>query len=296
MLTLNLHKKFYLPKIEKIMKLNDLDIDNQLPFTLFGGLNVLEDLDLTLQVAEVFVNTTNELKIPFVFKASFDKANRSSINSYRGVGLDMGLEIFSAVKNEFGVPIITDVHEIDQVAPVSEVVDVLQIPAFLARQTDLVVEIAWSGKPINIKKPQFMSPGQMKNIVDKCTEAGNSNVILCERGSNFGYDNLVVDMLGFQVMKDTTNNAPIIFDVTHSLQCRDPMGAASGGRRNQLVELARAGMATGLAGLFLEAHPDPDKARCDGPSALPLHQLKPFLEQVKAIDDTVKSLPKLEIA
>ena len=278
------------------MKLNDLDIDNQLPFTLFGGLNVLEDLDLTLQVAEVFVNITNELKIPFVFKASFDKANRSSINSYRGVGLDLGLEIFSAVKKEFGVPIITDVHEIDQVIPVAEVVDVLQIPAFLARQTDLVVEIAKAGRPINIKKPQFMSPGQMKNIVDKCMEAGNSDVILCERGSNFGYDNLVVDMLGFQVMKDATNNAPIIFDVTHSLQCRDPMGAASGGRRNQLVELARAGIATGLAGLFLEAHPDPDKARCDGPSALPLHQLKPFLEHVKAIDDTVKSLPKLEIA
>lgn len=278
------------------MKLNDINIDNQLPFTLFGGLNVLEDLDLTLNVAEIFVNTTNELKIPFVFKASFDKANRSSINSYRGVGLDQGLEIFSAVKNEFGVPIITDVHEIEQVTPVAEVVDVLQIPAFLARQTDLVVEIAKAGRPINIKKPQFMSPGQMKNIVDKCIKAGNSDVILCERGSNFGYDNLVVDMLGFQVMKETTNNAPIIFDVTHSLQCRDSMGEASGGRRNQLVELARAGMATGLAGLFLEAHPNPNKARCDGPSALPLHQLKPFLKQVKAIDDTVKSLPKLEIA
>jgi 2-dehydro-3-deoxyphosphooctonate aldolase (KDO 8-P synthase) len=241
------------------------------------------------------MNVTQELDIPFVFKASFDKANRSSVHSYRGVGLEKGLEIFSAVKKEFGVPIITDVHEIYQVAPVSEVVDVLQIPAFLARQTDLVFEIAKSGKVINIKKPQFMSPGQMKNIVDKCNEAGNFNVMLCERGSNFGHDNLVVDMLGFQVMKDTTNNAPIIFDVTHSLQCRDPMGKASGGRRSQLVELARAGMACGLGGLFLEAHPDPDKAKCDGPSALPLHQLQAFLEQVKAIDDTVKSLPKLEI-
>lgn len=276
--------------------IKNIHLGNSHPFVLFGGLNVLENLDLTLIVAEKFIKETQDLGIPFVFKASFDKANRSSINSYRGVGLEQGLEIFSAVKEEFGVPIITDVHEIDQVAPVSEVVDVLQIPAFLARQTDLVVEIARSGKPINIKKPQFMSPGQMKNILDKCIEAENSNVILCERGSNFGYDNLVVDMLGFQVMKDATNNAPIIFDVTHSLQCRDPMGEASGGRRNQLVELARAGMATGLAGLFLEAHPDPRKARCDGPSALPLHQLKPFLEQVKAIDDTVKSLPKLEIA
>jgi 2-dehydro-3-deoxyphosphooctonate aldolase (KDO 8-P synthase) len=271
------------------------DIRNDSQFTLFGGLNVLEDMDSTLYAAAKFVEITSLLGIPFVFKASFDKANRSSISSFRGVGLDTGLEIFSAVKKEFGVPVITDVHEIYQVAPVAEVADVLQIPAFLARQTDLVVQIAKSGKPINIKKPQFMSPGQMKNIVDKCNEAGNSNVMLCERGSNFGYDNLVVDMLGFQVMKDATNNAPIIFDVTHSLQCRDQMGKASGGRRNQIVELARAGMACGLAGLFLEAHPDPDRAKCDGPSALPLHQLQAFLEHVKAIDDTVKSLPKLEI-
>ena len=278
------------------IKIGNVVLGNYQPFTLFGGLNVLEDLDSTLFLAAHFAKVCHDLNIDYVFKASFDKANRSSINSYRGVGLEQGLEIFSAVKKEFGVPIITDVHEINQVAPVAEIVDVLQIPAFLARQTDLVVEIARASRPINIKKPQFMSPGQMKNIVEKCMEAGNSDVILCERGSNFGYDNLVVDMLGFHVMKETTNNAPIIFDVTHSLQCRDPMGAASGGRRNQLVELARAGMATGLAGLFLEAHPDPNKARCDGPSALPLHQLKPFLEQVKAIDDTVKSLPKLEIA
>lgn len=276
--------------------IKNIHLGNSHPFVLFGGLNVLEDLDLTLNVADRFIKDTQDLGIPFVFKASFDKANRSSINSYRGVGLEQGLEIFSAVKEEFGVSIITDVHEIKQVASVAEIADVLQIPAFLARQTDLVVEIARAGKPINIKKPQFMSPGQMRNIVDKCMEAGNSDVILCERGCNFGYDNLVVDMLGFQVMKETTNNAPIIFDVTHSLQCRDPLGEASGGRRNQLVGLARAGMATGLAGLFLEAHPDPSKALCDGPSALPLHQLKPFLEQVKAIDDTVKSLPELEIA
>ena len=277
------------------MRFKNIELLNESPFVLFGGVNVLENEALTLSVCEEFIKETQNLEIPFVFKASFDKANRSSISSYRGVGLEQGLNIFSAVKKEFGVPIITDVHESGQVEAVAEVVDVLQIPAFLARQTDLVVEIARSGKPINIKKPQFMSPSQMKYIVDKCMETGNSNVILCERGSSFGYDNLVVDMLGFKVMKDATNNAPIIFDVTHSLQCRDPMGAASGGRRNQLVELARAGMATGLAGLFLEAHPDPDKARCDGPSALPLHQLKPFLEQVKAIDDTVKSLPKLEI-
>ena len=278
------------------MKVGDIEVNNDSPFTLFGGLNVLEDLSSTLYAAEMFVEATSQLGIPFVFKASFDKANRSSINSFRGVGLDQGMEIFSAVKKEFGVSVITDVHEIDQISIVSEVADVLQIPAFLARQTDLVVKISQAGKPINIKKPQFMSPGQIKNIVEKCKEAGNSQVMICERGSNFGYDNLVVDMLGFQVMKDTTDNAPIIFDVTHSLQCRDPSSDASGGRRSQLVELARAGMATGLAGLFLEAHPDPDNARCDGPSALPLHLLKPFLEHVKAIDDTVKSLPKLSIS
>ena len=278
-----------------MMYIDKLQISNDSPFTMFGGLNVLEDMDSTLYAAEKFVETTFFLGIPFVFKASFDKANRSSISSFRGVGLERGLEIFSAVKKEFGVPVITDIHEICQVAPVAEVVDVLQIPAFLARQTDLVVEISKAGKPINIKKPQFMSPGQMQNIVDKCKDAGNPNVMLCERGSNFGYDNLVVDMLGFQVMKDATNNAPIIFDVTHSLQCRVPLGKASGGRRSQLVELARAGMACGLAGLFLEAHPNPDRAKCDGPSALPLHLLQAFLEHVKAIDDTVKSLPKLEI-
>lgn len=277
------------------MNFDKFDICNDRPFTLFGGLNVLEDLDSTLHTVEKFVKVTNLLGIPFVFKASFDKANRSSMSSFRGVGLEKGLEIFSVVKKEFGVPILTDIHEIYQVAPVAEIVDVLQIPAFLARQTDLVVQIAKSEKPINIKKPQFMSPGQMKNVVDKCNEAGNTNVMLCERGSSFGYDNLVVDMLGFQVMKDATNNAPIIFDVTHSLQCRDPMGQTSGGRRNQLVDLARAAMACCLAGLFLEAHPDPDRAKCDGPSALPLHQLQAFLEHVKAIDETVKSLPKLEI-
>jgi len=278
------------------VKINELQLSNNSPFVLFGGLNVLESLDSTLRTVECFVSVVEELGVPFVFKASYDKANRSSNNSFRGVGVHQGMEILSAVKKEFGIPVITDVHEIDQVSIVSEVVDVLQIPAFLARQTDLVFKMAQSGKPINVKKPQFMSPSQTKNVVEKFKEAGNSQVILCERGSSFGYDNLVVDMLGFQIMKDVTNNAPIIFDVTHSLQCRDPSSDASGGRRSQLLELARAGMATGLAGLFLEAHPDPDSARCDGPSALPLHLLKPFLEHVKAIDDVVKSLPKLSIS
>jgi len=199
------------------------------------------------------------------------------------------------LKKEFGVPIITDVHEPWQAAPVAEVVDILQLPAFLARQTDLVTALAITGKPINIKKPQFLSPGQMVHIVKKFKEAGNDQLMLCDRGSCFGYDNLVVDMLGFGVMKETCGDLPIIFDVTHALQQRDPLGAASGGRRKQALELARAGMAVGIAGLFLEAHPDPDNAKCDGPSALPMDLLEPFLTQVKAIDDLVKSMPMLEI-
>ena len=277
------------------MKLNHQVLANNAPFTLFGGLNVLEDLDSTLFACEKYVEITNKLGIPYVFKASFDKANRSSIHSYRGVGLEEGMKIFAAVKKEFDVPVITDVHEPWQAEPVAEVCDVLQLPAFLARQTDLVVALAKTGRVINIKKPQFLSPHQMKNIVDKFKEAGNEQLILCERGSNFGYDNLVVDMLGFGVMKKITGDLPIIFDVTHALQQRESGAAASGGRRNQVLDLALAGMATRLAGLFLEAHPDPDKARCDGPSALPLAMLEAFLAQVKAVDDVVKAMPVLDI-
>ena len=277
------------------MKLNHQVLANNAPFTLFGGLNVLEDLDSTLFACEKYVEITNKLGIPSVFKASFDKANRSSIHSYRGVGLEEGMKIFAAVKKEFDVPVITDVHEPWQAEPVAEVCDVLQLPAFLARQTDLVVALAKTGRVINIKKPQFLSPHQMKNIVDKFKEAGNDQLILCERGSNFGYDNLVVDMLGFGVMKKITGDLPIIFDVTHALQQRESGAAASGGRRNQVLDLALAGMATRLAGLFLEAHPDPDKARCDGPSALPLAMLEAFLAQVKAVDDVVKAMPVLDI-
>jgi 2-dehydro-3-deoxyphosphooctonate aldolase (KDO 8-P synthase) len=284
--------------LEKKVKVHigsGIDIGNNLPFVLFGGLNVLENLDLTLDVCGQFVETTRKLNVPFVFKASFDKANRSSIHSYRGVGLDEGLTILSAVKERFGVPVITDVHEVEQAAAVGQVADVLQVPAFLARQTDLVVAIAKTGKPINVKKPQFMSPTQLKHVVTKCREVGNDQVILCERGSSFGYDNLVVDMLGFRQMAEATGGCPVIFDVTHSLQNRDPLGEASGGRRRQVLDLARAGMAVGLGGLFLEAHPDPDNARCDGPSALPLHLLEAFLTQIKAIDDLVKGMPVLDI-
>ena len=279
----------------KVVRIGDIAVANNLPFVLFGGINVLESEDLALRACEKYVDVTRKLNIPYVFKASWDKANRSSIYSFRGQGLEEGIRIFQKLKQEFGVKIITDVHEIDQVKPLSEIVDVLQLPAFLARQTDLVRALAQSNKVINVKKPQFISPSQISNIVEKFAESGNNDVILCERGATFGYDNLVVDMLGFGVMKKASNGSPVIFDVTHSLQCRDPNGAASGGRRQQEAELARAGMAVGLAGLFLEAHPDPDHAKCDGPSALPLDKLEPFLCQIKRIDELVKSFDDLKI-
>jgi 2-dehydro-3-deoxyphosphooctonate aldolase (KDO 8-P synthase) len=280
---------------EQTVAVGNVNIANTAPFVLLGGVNVLESRDFALQVAQHYVEVCTRLGIPYIFKASFDKANRSSIHSYRGPGLEEGLSILAEVKSTFGVPVITDVHTPEQAAPTAQVCDIIQLPAFLARQTDLVEAMAATGAVINIKKPQFLSPSQMANIVEKFGECGNTRVMLCERGSNFGYDNLVVDMLGFGVMKQTCGNAPLVFDVTHALQCRDTGGAASGGRRAQVADLARSGMALGLAGLFLEAHPDPDKALCDGPSALPLAQLEPFLQQVKAVDDLVKSLPPLII-
>lgn len=279
---------------QKVVKIGNIRVANDLPLVLFGGMNVLESRDLAMRVCEHYLRITEKLGIGYVFKASFDKANRSSVHAYRGPGLEQGLKIFQELKNTFAVPLITDIHQPEQAQVVAEVVDVIQLPAFLARQTDLVEAMAKTGAVINVKKPQFLSPGQMGNIVEKFHECGNQQVILCDRGSNFGYDNLVVDMLGFSVMKQVSGYAPVIFDVTHALQCRDPFGAASGGRRAQVAELARAGMATGLAGLFLEAHPDPARARCDGSSALPLHCLQPFLEQIKAIDDLVKSFPPLD--
>lgn len=274
---------------------SDIHVSNHGAFVLFGGVNVLESKDLALRCAEEYVRVTRKLGIPYVFKGSYDKANRSSIHSYRGPGLEEGLKILEAVKTEFGVPVITDVHEPWQAQPVAEVVDVLQLPAFLARQTDLVVALAKTSRVINIKKPQFLSPSQVGNIVEKFKEAGNDQLILCDRGTCLGYDNLVVDMLGFSVMKNTTGGLPVIFDVTHSLQQREAGAKASGGRRAQVLELARSGLAIGLAGLFLEAHPDPAQARCDGPSALPLDQLEPFLTQLKALDDLVKSFAPVVI-
>lgn len=280
---------------QQTVQLGAVPIANSAPFVLLGGVNVLESRDFALRVAEHYVAVCDRLGIPLVFKASYDKANRSSIHSFRGPGLEQGLAILTAVKAQFGVPVMTDVHAPEQAAAAADVCDIIQLPAFLARQTDLVAALAATGAIINIKKPQFLSPSQMANVAEKFRECDNDRLLICERGSNFGYDNLVVDMLGFGVMKKTCGDIPLIFDVTHALQCRDPLGAASGGRREQVLELARAGMAIGLAGLFLEAHPEPSKALCDGPSALPLHQLEPFLAQVKAVDDLVKSLPPLLI-
>jgi len=279
----------------KTIKVQNIDVANDRPFVLFGGMNVLESRDLAMSIAESYIEVTQKLGIPYVFKASFDKANRSSIHSFRGPGLDEGLKIFEEIKKTFNVPVITDVHEIDQCQPVAEVCDIIQLPAFLARQTDLVAAMAKTDAVINIKKPQFLSASQMQHIADKFRECGNDKLILCERGTSFGYDNLVVDMLGFRTMKEVTGGAPVIFDVTHSLQCRDPGGAASSGRRQQVLELARAAMGVEIAGLFLESHPDPDKAKCDGPSALPLALLEPFLAQIKAVDDLVKTLPAVDI-
>ena len=264
--------------------------DNRRPFVLIGGMNVIESEALVLDVAGKFVEVTRELGIPYVFKASFDKANRSSIRSFRGPRLDEGLAVLAEVKRQFSVPVLTDVHEPHQAAPAAQIADILQLPAFLARQTDLVVAIAQTGAAINIKKPQFLAPQEMRHIINKCHEAGNDRVILCERGTSFGYNNLVVDMLGMDEMKSM---APVVFDATHSLQRPGGRADSAGGRRAQAAALARSGMALGIAGLFLEAHPDPEAALCDGPSALPLSALRPYLAQMLEVDRLVKSFPDL---
>ncbi|WP_413615880.1 3-deoxy-8-phosphooctulonate synthase [Halomonas cupida] len=278
---------------QRTIEFAGLRAGNSLPLVLFAGMNVLESRDMAMEVAEKYVEVTGKLGIPYVFKASFDKANRSSIHSFRGPGVEKGLEILAEVKQRFGVPVITDVHEPWQAAPVAEVADVIQLPAFLARQTDLVVAMAETGAVINIKKPQFLAPHEMRHIITKFKEAGNERILLCERGSSFGYNNLVVDMLGFGEMKDS--GFPLLFDVTHSLQRPGGRADSADGRRAQVLDLTRAGVAVGIAGLFLEAHPDPDSAKCDGPCALPLDKLEPFLTQVKALDDLVKGFPEIEI-
>jgi 2-dehydro-3-deoxyphosphooctonate aldolase (KDO 8-P synthase) len=276
----------------KTITVSDIPFANNQPFVLLGGMNVLESREMALEVAEHYVTVTKKLGIPYVFKASFDKANRSSIHSFRGPGLEQGLEILHEIKNRFKVPVITDIHEPWQAAPAAQVADILQLPAFLSRQTDLVQAMADTGAAINIKKAQFLAPEEMRHILSKFEEAGNHRLMLCERGSSFGYNNLVVDMLGFSVMKKFAY--PLIFDVTHSLQKPGGLSTSADGRRADVTALALAGISQGIAGLFLEAHPDPGKAKCDGPCALPLDKLEDFLMQVKAVDDLVKSFVEID--
>ena len=276
---------------QKTISVGELKLGNEKPFVLVGGINVIESENMALKVAETFRSITERLGIPYIFKASFDKANRSSIDSFRGPGLEKGLRILEKIKTEFNVPILTDVHEPQQAVPAAEVADILQLPAFLSRQTDLVVSLAKTKAVINIKKAQFLSPQEMGNIIKKCENSGNSQLILCERGTSFGYNNLVVDMLGFSLLKDFSY--PVLFDVTHSLQRPGGLGDAAAGRRESVRELALAGLSQKIAGLFLEAHPEPEKALCDGPCALRLNQLEPFLQQMKAMDDLVKTFEPL---
>jgi len=275
------------------MKLRNFDIDNSKNMTLMGGMNVLESRDLAMEVAEKFKEATNKNNINYIFKGSFDKANRSSINSYRGPGLEEGLKILEEVSNTFDVPVITDIHEPHQAQPVSEICEVMQIPAFLARQTDLVSAAAKTKSIIQFKKPQFLSAQEMSNVVEKCIAAGNENITLCERGNSFGYNNLVVDTLNFQILKQLSK--PVIFDVTHSLQLPGGLGSVTGGRREYVLSLAKAGISQSIAGLFLEAHPNPDDAKCDGPCALPLSYLEDFLKQIKDLDDFIKDQKGIEI-
>ncbi len=271
-----------------------IQVANDKPMTLFSGMNVLESRDLALEIAEHHVEVCKELDIAYVFKASFDKANRSSLNSFRGPGLDKGLEILAEIKDQFSVPVITDVHEPHQAAPAAEVADVIQLPAFLSRQTDLVQAMAKTQAVINIKKAQFLAPHEMGHILHKFEDAGNDKLMLCERGTMFGYNNLVVDMLGFETMKSFAY--PLIFDVTHALQLPGARSDSADGRRSQALQLAKAGISQKIAGLFLECHPDPSKALCDGPCALPLDQLKPFLTQLKILDELVKGFEDLEFS
>ena len=278
---------------QKIIQVGNLQVSNPLPFTLFGGINVLESRELALEVASIYKEITSKLGIPYIFKASFDKANRSSIHSFRGPGLSKGLEILAEIKETYQVSIISDIHEPEQAKPAAEVIDVLQLPAFLCRQTDLVVALAETGKPINVKKAQFLAAHEMGHIIKKFKEAGNENILLCERGSSFGYNNLVVDPLNFGIMKRT--GCPVVFDVTHSLQIPGGRSESADGRRQSVSELMLAGMSQGIGGLFLESHPNPGEAKCDGPCALPLDKLEAFLIQAKAIDDLVKGFVPFEV-
>ncbi|MDX5152441.1 MAG: 3-deoxy-8-phosphooctulonate synthase [Acidiferrobacterales bacterium] len=269
------------------MQLCDFEVGLDRPLFLIAGPCAIETEQLALETASQLKEITASLGIPFIYKSSFDKANRSSSTSFRGPGMEEGLAILAKVKSEIGVPVLTDVHDITQVDAVAAVVDVLQTPAFLCRQTDFIQAVVKSGKPVNIKKGQFLAPQDMKNVVDKANAVGGQGrVMVCERGASFGYNNLVSDMRSLAIMRET--NCPVVFDATHSVQLPGGQGSSSGGQREFVPVLARAAVATGVSGLFMETHPDPDKALSDGPNAWPLGDMKELLETLKELDLTVK--------
>ncbi|MFL2706214.1 MAG: 3-deoxy-8-phosphooctulonate synthase [Gammaproteobacteria bacterium] len=275
------------------VEVGNIIFSNDSDFVLIAGLNVLEDETTILEVIEESKKVTKELKIPFIFKASYDKANRSSIESYRGPGIDKGLDILGKLKSDHDLMVISDVHSPEEAIKASKVLDLIQIPAFLCRQTDLIESASSTNIPVNIKKGQFLSPPEIKNIIKKFEHHGSTDLLICERGTSFGYNNLVVDMLGLAKLK--MYEYPVIFDVTHSLQEPGGKGKSTSGRRSFSLDLAKSAISIGIAGLFLETHPDPDNAKCDGPCALPLKHLKEFLIQIKEIDKLVKSFQEVEI-
>jgi 2-dehydro-3-deoxyphosphooctonate aldolase (KDO 8-P synthase) len=269
------------------MRLCGFDAGLDKPLFLIAGPCVVESRQLALDTAGMLKEICADVGVPFIYKSSYDKANRSSGKSYRGLGMETGLEILEDVRKKIGVPVLTDVHEKEDVVRVAAAVDVLQTPAFLCRQTDFIHAVAAAGKPVNIKKGQFLSPGEMKNVVEKAREAsGKDNIMVCERGVSFGYNNLVSDMRSLSIMRET--GCPVVFDATHSVQLPGGQGASSGGQREFVPVLARAAVATGVAGVFMETHPNPDKALSDGPNAWPLDRMKDLLETLKALDDLVK--------
>ena len=277
------------------MKLCGFEVGLDKPFFLIAGPCVIESKEMAHDTAGRLKEITARLGIPFIYKSSFDKANRSSGKSFRGLGMDNGLKILESVRKTIGVPVLTDVHDIPEIAPVAAVVDVLQTPAFLCRQTDFIQAVAACGKPVNIKKGQFLAPGDMKNVVDKANEAGGmGRIMVCERGVSFGYNNLVSDMRSLAIMRDT--GCPVVFDATHSVQLPGGQGTKSGGQREFVPVLARAAIATGISGIFMETHPDPEKALSDGPNAWPLDRMEALLTTLKELDATVKRQGFAEMA
>ena len=275
------------------MKLCGFEAGLDKPLFVIAGPCVVESLQLAIDTAGQLKDACADLNVPFIYKSSYDKANRTSIKSFRGLGIEEGLKILSEVKRQIKVPVLTDVHETEEINEVADVVDVLQTPAFLCRQTNFIQAVASAGKPVNIKKGQFLAPGDMKNVVEKARAASKSdNILVCERGVSFGYNTLVSDMRSLMIMRDT--GCPVVFDATHSVQQPGGQGASSGGQREFVPVLARAAVASGIAGVFMETHPDPAKALSDGPNAWPLHLMRPLLETLKALDSLVKSKPRAE--